>query len=159
VKDKILQIEYNHKRNDARKFFQEIKTFKTQQSILPTTCKDTSGSTISEIDEVLARWKEYFQNLLSISIIPERQQQMNERTDNHDEIAPPTYNEICTIINKLKTNRAAGMDNITGELIKHGGRTLKQKIHKLICNIWNSEILPAQWNEGIICPIYKKATG
>jgi hypothetical protein len=32
---------------------------------------------------------------------------------------------------------------ITGEQIKHGGRALKQKIHKLICNIWNSEILPA----------------
>ena len=81
---------------------------------LPTTCKDTSGNTISQIDEVLARWKEYFQNLLSVSIIPERQQQINERTDNHDEIAPPTYNAICMIINKLKTNKAAGTDNITG---------------------------------------------
>jgi len=103
MNNKISQIEYNHKRNDARKFFQEIKTFKPQQSILPTTCKDTSGNTISQIDEMLATWKEYFQNLLSVSVIPERQQQINERTDNHDEIAPPTYNEICTIINKLKT--------------------------------------------------------
>jgi len=75
-----------------------------------------------------------------------------KKTDNHDEIAPPTYNEICMIINKLKTNKAAETDNITGELIKRGRRTLKQKIHKLISNIWNS----AQWNEGIICPIYKK---
>jgi hypothetical protein len=41
-------------------------------------------------------------------------------------------------------------------LIKHGGRTLKQKIYKLIQNIWNTETLPAQWKEGIICPIYKK---
>ena len=66
MNNKILQIEYNRKRNDARKFFQEIKTFKPQQSILPTTCKGTSGNTISQIDEVLARWKEYFQDLLSV---------------------------------------------------------------------------------------------
>ena len=70
--------------------------------------------------------------------------------------APPTYNEICMIINKLKTNKAAGTDNITGELIKHGKRTMKQKIYKLICNIWNTETLQAQWNEEIICPIHKK---
>jgi len=156
MNNKVLQIEYNHKRNDTRKFFQEIKTFKHQQLILPTTCKDASGNTISQIDEVLARWKEYFQNLLSVPTIPERQQQISGKTDNHDEIPPPTYNEICTITNKLKTNKAAGTDNITGELIKHGGRTLKKKIRKLICNIWNSEILPVQWNQGIICPIYKK---
>jgi hypothetical protein len=50
------------------------------------------------------------------SIIAERQQQISERTDNHDESAPAIHNEICTIINKLKTNKAAGTDNITGEL-------------------------------------------
>jgi hypothetical protein len=47
-------------------------------------------------------------------------------------IEPPTYNEVCTIINRLKTNKAAGPDNITPELIKFDGRTLKQRIHKLI---------------------------
>ena len=124
-KHKILQIEHNQKRNDTRKFFQEIKTFKPQQLIVPTTCKGTSGNAISQVNEVLARWKEYFQNLLSVPTTPERLQQTSERTGNHNEIAPPTFNEICTIINKLKTNKAAGTDNITGELIKHGGRTLK----------------------------------
>jgi len=103
MNNKISQIEYNHKRNYARKFFQEIKNFKHQQSILPTTSKDTSGNTISQIDKMLARWKEYFQNILSVSIILERQKKISERTDNHDEIAPTTHNEICTIINKLKT--------------------------------------------------------
>jgi hypothetical protein len=39
--NKISQIEYNLKRNNTRKFFQEIKIFKPQQIILPTNCKDT----------------------------------------------------------------------------------------------------------------------
>ena len=77
----------------------------------------TSGDINSQTDKVLTRWKEYFQNFLSVSIIPERQQQISERTDNHDEIAPPTYNEICMIINKLKTDKAAATDDIIGELI------------------------------------------
>ena len=106
LNNKILHIEHNHKSNDARKFFQEIKTLKPQQTILPTTCKYTSGNIISQIVEVLARWEEYFQNFLGVSIKPERRQKRSERTDNHDEIAPPTYNEICMIINRLKTEQS-----------------------------------------------------
>jgi hypothetical protein len=33
---------------------------------------------------------------------------------------------------------------------------LKQKLYKSIWKIWDNEQLPAQWNEGIICPIKKK---
>ena len=53
-------------------------------------------------------------------------------------------------------NKAAGSDNIPSELLEHGGGTLKQKLYKLILMIWNNEQLPPQWNEGIICPVYKK---
>ena len=75
---------------------------------------------------------------------PESLQLTSERIDNNNKVEPPTFNEICSIINKLKMNKAAGVDNIPGELIKYGGRTLKQKIYKLIKNIWNTETLPAQ---------------
>ena len=51
---------------------------------------------------------------------------------------------------------AAGSDNLPPELFKYGGRTLKQKLHKLILMVWNNEKLSQQWNEGIICPVYKK---
>jgi hypothetical protein len=105
MNNNISQIEYNLKRNDTRKFFQEIKMFKPQQIILPTNCKDTGGNTISQIDDVLTRWKEYFQNILSVPTAAEKLQLTSERTDNHDEVALPAYNETCSIINKLKTNK------------------------------------------------------
>jgi hypothetical protein len=60
------------------------------------------------------------------------------------------YNEICTIINKLKFNKAAGSDNIPPELIKNRAITLKHKLHILILNIRDKEHLPAQQNEGVI---------
>jgi hypothetical protein len=123
---------------------------------LPTICKDSTDNVISQIDCVIARWKEYFFNILNPITDSSSLNSTIERTNNHDEVEPLTYNEICSVINKLKTNKAAGTDNIPAELIKYGGRTLKQKIHNLILNIWNNERLPVQWNEGIICPIYKK---
>jgi hypothetical protein len=56
----------------------------------------------------------------------------------------------------MKLNKAAGSDNTPPELLKHRGRTLKQKLYRLILMIWNNEQVPQQWNEGIICPVYKK---
>jgi hypothetical protein len=72
------------------------------------------------------------------------------------EILAPSFNEVCSIINKLKNGKAGGTDNIIPELIKYWGRALKQRIHKVIVKIWEEEQLPSQWKEGIICPVYKK---
>jgi len=41
-------------------------------------------------------------------------------------------------------------------LIKAGGRTIHDEIHKLIISIWNKEELPDEWKESIVVPIYKK---
>ena len=41
-------------------------------------------------------------------------------------------------------------------MIKYGGRKLKQELHGLMTKVWNEESLSEQWNEGIICPIFKK---
>jgi hypothetical protein len=39
---------------------------------------------------------------------------------------------------------AAGSDNIPPELLNHGGRKPKQKLHKFIGIMWNNEQLPQQ---------------
>ena len=81
---------------------------------------------------------------------------MEPGNHNHQVVPPPSFNEICYVINNLKINKAAGSDNICPELIKYGGRTLKQKLHNLIIKIWNEEQLALHWKEGIIMPIFKK---
>ena len=59
-------------------------------------------------------------------------------------------------IEKLKNHKSPGIDQIPGELIKAGGRTICCAIHKLIISIWNKEELPEEWKESIIVPIHKK---
>ena len=54
----------------------------------------------------------------------------------------------------MKSNKAAGPDEILPEFIKNGGLTLKQKIHQLMVKIWKQEKIPWEWSEGILCPIY-----
>jgi hypothetical protein len=73
-----------------------------------------------------------------------------------EEVPPPTYYVVYQVIEKLKTHKAAGPDNIPAQLIKQGGIELKRRIHKLITKICEEETLPTEWTEGIICRVYKK---
>jgi len=64
--------------------------------------------------------------------------------------------EVELAIEKLKSHKSPGIDQIPAELIKAGGRTICLEIHKLIISIWNKEELPQEWKELITAPIYKK---
>jgi hypothetical protein len=68
----------------------------------------------------------------------------------------PSLVEVEISIEKLKSYKSLGTDNIPAELIKAGGETLYSEIHRFICCIWNKEELPHKWKESIIVPIYKK---
>ena len=56
----------------------------------------------------------------------------------------------------MKNNKAAEGDQLPNELLKYGGETLVRALHWVITKIWEEEVLPEEWMEGIVCPIYKK---
>jgi hypothetical protein len=68
---------------------------------------------------------------------------------------PSTF-ELEMVIEKLKSHKSRGIDQIPAELIKAGFKKIRSEIHKLINSIWNEEGLPEEWKESIIVPIYKQ---
>jgi hypothetical protein len=129
---------------------------RTQDSFI---CVKMKTTVITQMDKILNIWKEYFCTILNSGIDElSCNHRIQSTTDNQTdtEILSPSYNEVCSIINKLKSNKAGGTDNIIHDLIKQGGGTLKQRIYKHIIMIWEKEQLPNQWNEGINFPLYKK---
>ncbi len=68
----------------------------------------------------------------------------------------PSLFEFELDIEKLKSHKSPGIDQIPAELVKPGGRTIHHEIHKLIVSIWNKEELPEEWKQSINVPIYKK---
>ena len=123
-------------------------------------CKDENSTVITQMNQILNRWKNYFRTILNLhtdnSFSNHRVQPITSDKKTKVEIQPPSYNEVCSITNKLKSNKAGGTDNIIPELGKEGGRTLKQRLYKLILLIWEKEQMPNQWKEKIICPMYNK---
>ena len=71
-------------------------------------------------------------------------------------IPDPTLSEVEIAIEKLKKYNPPGIDQIPTELIQDGENSLLIEIYKLVLAIWKKEMLPEQWKESIIVPIYKK---
>jgi hypothetical protein len=70
-------------------------------------------------------------------------------------VPEPSALEVELAIEKLKSHKSPGIDQIPAELIKVRGRTIHYAIHKLIIAIWNKEELPEEWKKSIIIPIHK----
>ena len=70
-------------------------------------------------------------------------------------IPDPTLLEVEIAIENLKKYNSPGIDQILAELIQDSGNSLLTEIYKLVLAIWKNEMLPQQWKESLIVPIYK----
>jgi len=65
--------------------------------------------------------------------------------------------EVYNIIKNLKNNKSPGESNVEVELEKNGGEMIKSEIWKIIKVIWETEVIPGEWNT-MLCPMFKKET-
>ena len=64
--------------------------------------------------------------------------------------------EIAKCVRKLKNSKTGGSDGIMGELLKYGGSGMVDLLEQLFSVIWQEEIVPRQWRDGLIVNIFKK---
>ena len=70
-------------------------------------------------------------------------------------VAELSASEVELAIEKLKSHKSLGINQIPVDLITAGARTICHEIHKLTISIWNKEELPEDLKESVIVPIYK----
>ena len=153
----LEDIERCGRRNDARKFFENVKRQTNGFKTGATACRDKNGNLVTDVQSVLRLWRDHFAELLNggdntaAEVLPD-----TTIADDGVDIPPPDYSEVCLAIQRLKNNKAAGADGIPAELYKTGGQELTRCMHTLLCKIWSEERMPSDWNLSILCPIHKK---
>ena len=131
--------------------------------------RDGTGNLKTQEEEVLHIWQEYFYHLLNRdeAMVDNEEDRPNDhgpndhgRNDdrpNEDiQIEEPTLDGVKRAIKSLKNNKATGIDQISAELLKHGGEALDNQIYKLTLKIWRQEEIPEDWETGVIMPVHKK---
>ena len=108
-------------------------TFKKGYQPRTNIVKDEKDDLVADSHSILARWRNYFSKPLNGHGVNDVRQ-----TEIH--IAKPLVLEPSAFegelaIEKLKSHKSPGIDQIPAELIKEGGRTIHFQIHKLIISI------------------------
>ena len=113
---------------------------------------------ITDRSEILKRWAEYFNDLLSqppnISLAA-----LDETTQHsiiHQLEARPNIAETTQAIKKLTNGKTAGSDAITQEIYKHGGINLTKRLVELFTIISDSKSIPPDFKDASLVHIYKR---
>ena len=64
--------------------------------------------------------------------------------------------EIAKCIRRLKNNKTGGSDGLVGELLKYGGSGMVYLLEQLFGVVWQEEVVPKEWREGLIVNLFKK---
>ena len=57
----------------------------------------------------------------------------------------------------LKNNKIGGSDGLVGKLLKYGGSGTVYFLEHLLGVVWQEEVVPKEWREGLIVNLFKKS--
>ncbi|XP_022196882.1 craniofacial development protein 2-like [Nilaparvata lugens] len=156
-RSKLEEIMAFAEAKNVRKMYMRIREGKAGFQPRTNFCTDSDGNLVGGEEQVIERWREYFNELLG-GIAEEDLQLECNQIGPEPFIEDPQIHEVEEAVESLKNNKAPGEDTITAEMIKAGGPPLLKALHSLIVQIWREEEMPEDWRMAVICPIHKKGS-
>ena len=144
--------------NNLRPAYRALKKLRSKSTSQMSTIRTADGRIVSAVDEVRSCWAEYFEQLY-VAEPPGRQLslagvQMSAADPPVDE-TPPSLAEVREAVNKLKCGKAAGICNVSAEMLKAGGEAMIRGLHAVLSAVWQSGTIPPDWKRGLVVPIWK----
>jgi hypothetical protein len=133
LKDKINQLETTNKNKDIRNLYRSINEFKKGYQPRINIIKDEYINLLADPQNVLNRWKIFFNQVLNLHGFHEFRQ-MDIHTF-EPLVQESSLFELEIAIGKLKSYKSPGTDQIPSELIREWGEILNSEMLKLICSI------------------------
>ena len=133
LKAKIEDLETNSKIKNIRDLYKGISDFKKGYQPRTNIVNDETGDFVTGSYSILARWRDYFSQLLNVHGVHDVRQ---TETHTAEPLVPePSAFEVDLAIEKLKSHKSPGVDQIPAELINEGGRTICYQRHKVTVSI------------------------
>ena len=134
-------------------FWQTNRRLHGKKSTVTNFIKDSAGNILTDENEILLRWREYFEDLLNS--VKASTSDTHEVTHLGEEKVF-TAAEVATAIKGLKFGKAADENKIRPEMLKAlSGEGILWLTR--ICQVgWKFGKTPRDWQTGVIIPTFKK---
>ena len=144
------EIETYLNKNNGKRAFKLVKNLSSEKQNRSSTIQDRSGKCLTEKQDILSRWTEYYSELyihescgdyavLDCSQPPE------------EYLQPILREEVKIAVASLKTRMSAGVDD---KLVQAGGEPMIDVLTETFNRVWRTEKWPTPWTLSLI----KRAT-
>ncbi|CAH8662896.1 unnamed protein product [Schistosoma haematobium] len=142
---------------NTRQLYRLIKTGISKSSV-SEIISEKDDTLICSQSRRLERWAEHFREQFSWPSATLQLPSIPRQCEWNIEVGPPTLAEVQKAIVNLKQGRAAGPDGLAPEVFKDGGLILAIRLTNILARIWESDVIPSDWPQSLIVPIYKKGS-
>lgn len=136
-------------------FWKTMKRLRNPNGGSLQTIKDKDGRILIDGEAIVDRWKEHFEELLNptsvspLSPLTNPVLHFRSRSSLHPD-------EVWNAVRRLKSGKAAGVDEIRPELLKSLDGSGIEWLARVFQAAWDSGEVPLDWRTGVVVPVYKK---
>ena len=140
--------------------FTKFRQPRQKRSTVSAPLMSADGTLLSDRASVMARWQDHFTTRLNRPLLSPPSTLLTEASastpDPLIDTFPPTLIETHKAANKVKAGKAPGSCGVYPEYILHGGTAALRTLHSIFTRVWEDEVIPEEWHQGIIIPLYKR---
>ncbi len=161
IHEQCQQIEKYHNDGKMREAYKLIKTLTSGLKSRTNAIRSKDGKLLTGQEDILSRWTEYAQELYKDggsydqTVIAELRHRTARPEDDFKE-DNVLREEVQKAVDRLKNNKSPGVDGIQAELMKAGGESTVDAIHRLCNMVWDQERWPTEWTSSVLVTIAKK---
>jgi len=115
LRAKIEELETNSKIKNIRDLYKGISDFKKGYQPRCNIVKDEKGDLVADFHSIVARWRNYFSQLFNVNGAKDVGQA--EIHTPEPLVTEPSASEVALAIDKIKSHKSPGIDEIQAELI------------------------------------------
>ncbi|CAH8605126.1 unnamed protein product [Schistosoma mattheei] len=142
--------------SNSRQLFRLVKETCVKNPTVSETISEKDRHIIHCQSRRLDRWAEHFKGQFNWPSAILRFLTISSQPECEVNVSPPTLYEVEKAIRNLKRGRAAGPDRFIPEIFKDGGPVLAMRLTEVLGRIWELDVIPSDWSQSLIVPVYKK---